>query len=357
MQQSISKYAFLAFFALIAVLSLLVIQPFLKAIIAGALLAYIFYPVYTMLRARVKSENLSALLATLIILLVVSLPFVAIVSAVTKDVKKVYTETKEKIAKHGIFRELPGPCEGSACLLKEKIDRVITNPEFITRVQVALGKMSATLVEYTSDIVFFLPRMLVKLFISVFVMFYCFRDGEQWMQRLYRLLPFQESFKADLKKQTGDVIYATVYGIIIVGLIQGFLATIGYFIFGIHSPLLLGALTALAAMLPFVGAALIWVPIAAVQLINGFDAGDTFIIWKGIGLALYGLLLVSAIDNVLKPKIIGQRSNVHPAVILMGLFGGVVTLGPIGLIIGPLLLATLVSFIRVYEKDKKQLVG
>ena len=357
MQPSVSKYAFLAFFALIAVLSLVVVLPFLKAIIAGGLLAYIFYPVYSMLRSRIRSENLSALLATLIILLVVSIPFIAIVSAMTKDVKKVYTETKEKIAKRGLFRELPGPCDGSACMLKEKIDAVITHPEFITRVQVALGKMSATLVEYTSDIVFFLPRMLIKLFISVFVMFYCFRDGEQWMQRLYRLLPFQEAFKSDLKKQTGDVIYATVYGIIIVGLIQGFIATIGYFIFGIHSPLLLGALTALAAMLPFVGAALIWVPVAAVQLINGFDADNTMIIWKGIGLALYGLLLVSSIDNILKPKIIGQRSNVHPAVILMGLFGGVVTLGPIGLIVGPLLLATLVSFIRVYEKDKKQLIG
>ncbi len=357
MRPSVSQYTFLAFFLLSAALSFFVIQPFLKAILTGAVLAHISYPVYSMLHNRIKSENGSALLATLIILLVVSIPFIAIIGTVAKDVKKVYKETKEKIAKQGIFRELPGPCDGSACMLKEKIDAVITNPEVITRIQAALGKISAALIEYTSDFVVFLPRMLVKLFIAVFVMFYCFRDGHAWMQRLYNLLPFQESFKQDLKKQTGDVIYATVYGMIIVGLIQGFVATIGYFIFGINSPLLLGALTALAAVLPFVGSVLIWLPVGLVQIINGADAGNDMILWKGVGLLLYGFFIVSMIDNVLKPKIIGKRSNVHPAVILLGLLGGMVTLGPIGLIIGPVVLATLVSFIRVYEKEKRVLIG
>ena len=356
-QQTFSKYLFLTCFILIALLSLFILKPFLNAVLAGVLLAYIFYPVYTMLHERIRSENASALLATLIILLIVSIPFLAIISAVSKDVKKVYRETKEKIAKQGIFRELPGPCEGSACLLKKKIDAIITNPEFITRVQAALGKISAALLAYTSDLVLFLPRVLIKLFITFFVIFYGFRDGGQWMRRFYDLLPFQESFKRDLRKQTGEVIYATVYGVIIVGLIQGFIATIGYFIFGIHSPLLLGALTALAAILPFVGAAIIWLPVGLVQVINGFDLGNETIVWKGIGLLTYGLILVSTIDNVLKPKIIGHRSNVHPALILIGLLGGLVALGPIGILIGPLALATLVSFIRVYEKDRKILIG
>jgi predicted PurR-regulated permease PerM len=354
MKHSISKHTFLIFFTAIALLSLFIIWPLFTAILAGILIAYIFYPLHKRIKSKVSNKNVAACTSTILILLVVTIPFVVLLGAITADISDAYAEAKLSKPTTGFFQE---ECTGSLCEAKEKIDTLVTTPTLLSSIQESLGKISQWFVQYSSSFVFSIPQRILELFIMVFVMFYGFRDGEGMIKKLYTLIPLRESFKKHLKQQTSDVIYATVYGILIVGLIQGFLATIGYFIFGLASPLMWGALTTLAAIIPFVGPPMIWFPAGVVQIIRGMDAGNSLLTWQGIGLLLYGTFIISTIDNLLKPKIIGQRSKVHPAVILVGLFGGLISMGPIGLVVGPLVLAMLVSFIRVYEKDKKQILN
>ena len=152
-----------------------------------------------------------------------------------------------------------------------------------------------------------------------------------------------------------EVIFATVYGVIIVAIIQGIVGTIGFIIFDVPSPILLGLLLTFAALIPFVGTALVWLPASALVFLNGYLNADTTMIGKGIGLFLYGALVISLIDNLIRPKIISKEAKLHPVLILLGLFGGIRVLGPIGMVVGPLVLALLVSFVDIYQRDKHEI--
>ncbi len=354
MKQSVSKYTFIIFFTLIALLSLFIIWPLFTAIIAGVLIAYIFFPFHKYVKSKIKNKNVAACTSTVLILVVVTVPFVVLLGAITADISEAYTEAKLAKPTNTFFQE---ECTGSFCDAKERIDTLVTGPDMVKSIEESLGKISQWFVQYSSSFVLSIPQRILELFILIFVMFYGFRDGQVMIGKVYNLIPLKEAFKKHLKQQTSDVIYATVYGILIVGLIQGCIATIGYFIFGLKSPIMWGAITTLAAIMPFVGPPMIWFPAAVFLIVKGMDAGNTLLTWKGIGLLLYGIFIISTIDNLLKPKIIGERSKVHPAVILVGLFGGLISMGPIGLVVGPLVLAMLVSFIRVYEKDKKHILS
>ena len=148
-------------------------------------------------------------------------------------------------------------------------------------------------------------------------------------------------------KSFNDVIYATIYGVIITAIIQGIIGTIGLLIFGVQNPILWGMVMIILAMLPFVGAGLVWFPAAIIKIAGG----DLF---NGFGLLFYGLFIVSTIDNMIRPKLIGARANIHPVVILLGVLGGLAVFGLMGLIIGPLCLSILMVFIDFYVSEKNE---
>jgi len=108
---------------------------------------------------------------------------------------------------------------------------------------------------------------------------------------------------------------------------------------------------AFCAIVPVIGTALVWFPAALIMLIQGYMGAGSIFFLKGIGLIIYGVLIVSSIDNVIKPRIIAGRTKVHPIIILMGVIGGIALLGFIGALIGPLLLSLLVTIAEIYEKN------
>ena len=110
-----------------------------------------------------------------------------------------------------------------------------------------------------------------------------------------------------------------------------------------------GFIIAFAALLPFIGTGIIWVPVGIFLILNGLFMSDTSFIWRGIGLLIYGALVISTIDNVLRPKVIGDKSMLHPTLALLGVAGGIYLLGFIGVIIGPVILALLVIYLGMYE--------
>ena len=148
-------------------------------------------------------------------------------------------------------------------------------------------------------------------------------------------------------KQFNNLTYATVYGQFIVALIQGAVATVAYFLFGVGSPITWGLLTTFFALIPFLGTPIVWVPISLNLLISAEIA-------RGIGLLLVGIFIISTIDNLLKPRLIGKRASLHPVLVLIGVVGGLITMGLIGIIIGPLIISLLISFVEVYHKERKR---
>ncbi|MBI1970124.1 AI-2E family transporter [Candidatus Woesearchaeota archaeon] len=349
-----SRASFFLFFAIFIVLSLYVLFPFLHAIILGVLVAYIFYPIYDFMFQRVgERANLAAFLTTVGVFLILLVPLSIFLGTISGDVTSFYKFSKENILS-GSFAQLDCT-DRFLCKASDVINNLIQDPEVKKYISAGLGKLVALVLELTSNMLKSLPGVALNFFIFVFVLFYSFRDGKDVLQQAMALLPLNDSFKQDLKVQAKEVIYATVYGNIMVAIIQGIVGAIGFVLFGVSSPVLWGVVMMVAALIPFIGSALVWFPAALIIVFQGFVIGDTSTIWKGVGLMLYGLLFISTIDNLVKPKIIGRKTSLHPLLIMLGLFGGLATMGFLGLILGPLVLAFLTSFVRVYAKDKDKI--
>jgi predicted PurR-regulated permease PerM len=186
-------------------------------------------------------------------------------------------------------------------------------------------------------------------------MYYMFVDGRSMFVALKDSLPLRDDHSERIFRHFNDVIYATIYGAIVLAVVQGLMATIGYFIFGVSSPVIFGLLTIIAAFIPFVGAAIVWFPVSVSMIVTGLLAGDNSGLGRGVGLAVFGVLFVSTIDNVLRPKIVGDRARIHPLVVLLGVFGGLALFGFVGIMIGPLLLTLFIAALKIYEQEKRHI--
>jgi predicted PurR-regulated permease PerM len=111
------------------------------------------------------------------------------------------------------------------------------------------------------------------------------------------------------------------------------------------------SLDLIASLIPFIGTGFVWIPVALIKIADGFVAGDNFTALMGIGLLIYGTGVISVIDNILKPKLIGSKANINPLIILLGMLGGVTIFGIVGLIAGPLILALTVTLIEIYKTE------
>ncbi|MBI4145631.1 AI-2E family transporter [Candidatus Woesearchaeota archaeon] len=347
------KYFFLALFALIAFLSFQIAKPFLGAILSSFVLAYTFHPVYRWLVKYLKSPTISALLISLVLIATLILPIFFVADNIVTDARVGYVLLKQKLATGNIFGvACPEDATSFACRMTGPIKNFLADPQTNAYLQEAISNGTAFLLTEISGFLLSLPKILLKLAVTFFIMFYLFIDGETLVQRGRRLIPLTEKHQQHILQKLQDVTFAVVYGSLIVALIQGALGGLGFWLFGIGSPLLWGSVMAVFALVPFVGTAAVWLPASIFLMVVGASDGDPNIVWNGIGLLLWGALLVSTIDNFLKPKIIGERAGVHPAMVLVGALGGLALIGFIGFVVGPLILGLLKTFIDIYEREE-----
>jgi predicted PurR-regulated permease PerM len=181
---------------------------------------------------------------------------------------------------------------------------------------------------------------LVSLLLTVFVLFFVLRDGPRFARKLIPMLPIEEKRRARLWQHLTDVTRAVFMGIGVTALVQGALVGIGFWIAGLPSPLVFGVLAALVALIPMVGAGLVWAPAAVVLALRG-DYGHA------IFLAVWGVALVGMADNFLRPLLISGRAEVPTLAVFVGVMGGLSAFGFIGLFIGPIVLGLLVALFRL----------
>jgi predicted PurR-regulated permease PerM len=186
-------------------------------------------------------------------------------------------------------------------------------------------------------------RIGIGLFLLAVALYYFFMDGARWRDRFVAMTPLPARDTRAFFDSFHRVSVAVVVGNLGTALTQALVATLGYFIFGAPVPLIWGAVTFFAALVPLVGPALVWLPVA---LIVG--VGDGW--WRGAGLVLYGLLVISTIDNVVRPLLTRRGLSLHPLLVFIAVFGGVVLFGAAGLFLGPLVIALVVTLVDVYER-------
>lgn len=185
-------------------------------------------------------------------------------------------------------------------------------------------------------------RVVAHLLLAI-ALYYFFLDGPRWRQRLVRMVPLPARDTHAFFDSFHRVSVAVVVGNLGTALAQALAATLGYFLFGAPVPLIWGAATLFAALIPVVGPALVWLPVSlAVGVTHGW--------LRGLGLVIYGVAIISTVDNVVRPLLTRRGLQLHPLLVFIAVFGGVISFGAAGLFLGPLVIALVVTVLEVYER-------
>ncbi len=329
--ENYSKFFFLASFIGVILLSIYLVKSYIISLVGATLLAYIFYPVYVAIQKKVRGKKTSSLLTTLLVVIIIFIPLIFAANALIGESVEFFHMTKDLdlvSLGNGLGFDL-----GGAENLNEQIGE-------------NLNKISLEIARATSEFVVSLPKKILNIFVMLFLMYFLFMEGNKCIEKIKNHIPLKAKQKHELSKKFNNVIYASLYGMVVTAFVQGAVGALGFWVFGVSSPILWGLVTIIVAILPFVGAALVWLPAAIYKL----AVGEMF---NGIGLLLYGVLIISTIDNFIRPSIVGSRGNVHPALVLLGVLGGLELFGFLGIILGPLILSIGSMFLDMYLLEKK----
>jgi predicted PurR-regulated permease PerM len=179
------------------------------------------------------------------------------------------------------------------------------------------------------------------IFVCLFVFYYFTKEGEAIWNAFLEALPLPMKLKTQVNREVTGIVHAIFYGQLLTALVQGFVGGLGLAIFQVPQALMLTVLMIMLSFFPFVGTPLIWGPAAVLKIM----AGE---MWQGIGLLVYGAVIVMNVDNVLRPRLIAMHSQVHPVVILIGIIGGTKIFGFIGFLVGPVIFAIFLQLLRFF---------
>ena len=341
----VNRYVIPAVIALALVLSFFIVRPFLIPVLAGIIIAYTFRPVYKRVLTWVKYPTLASLLVTLFILALVTIPAVFIVNTMSRETYVLYIQGKELLLSSNIYQW----CRSDLC---QNLQSWFNLNQVQRSIQKSLQVGTEYLREETTQFFLTLPRRALEIFIIMITTFYLLRDAERVKETIRRLLSTNPQTQRAIFDRFSSVMFGVVYGSLVVAAIQGIAGMIGFWLFGISSPITWGVVMFFLALIPLVGTGLVWIPASLILVIEGLLGNSS--IWKGIGLFLYGALIISTIDNLIKPKIIGDNIRVHPLVILIGTFGGLALMGVPGIIVGPVVLAMSLTLLNLYIDSRQK---
>ena len=329
----------------IVLLTFSVLQPFVVPLIWGGILAYVSWPLQQRIVRALRGRNgLASLLTTLLVTLAIVVPLIWLILMVRVEAVAAYGKVQTFLASKPTLpqelRDLPWVGAWAQDLLQQ----LSADPTAIG--EQLLLTMEQSSVE-VSKLIGGVGRNVAKLFFAVLSMFFLLRDGPRLVREARAILEGILGPRVhDYLDAVGATTQAVVYALILGAIAQGVVAGIGYWIFGVEAPALLGAVTVLIALIPF-GAPIVWGSLAIWMLVTGN-------IWSGVGLLLWGLLLVSWMDNIVRPLVISNATRMPFLLVVFGVLGGVLAFGLVGLFIGPVLLAVSLAIWREWLEEHQQ---
>ena len=328
-------------------LSFVITRSFLKPFAFAIILAVVVYPLHErLLRWNKRRVGSSALLSTLLLILLFAVPSCIIaVLAANEALSAAHYLSRRSVEEGGFPSLVMALADRPIRYVGHWVD--LSKYDFRAMISSNAQKVSVWLVGFGANVLGGVARFIVDSLITFVVVFFLFRDGAQWAYRAGALLPLSPEQVARLYKNISDTIIANVYGILSVGVAQGVLVGVALRIIGMQSSLLLGLATGFASIIPVVGSALVWVPVTIYLLVTGS-------IGKGLFFLVYCVVVVSSIDNVLRPWVVGGRVELHPLVLLFFIFGGVEAFGFLGLFLGPVIASVLVALFDMLREETKQ---
>lgn len=341
----------LGFFAVLAILLYQIEQmflPFLFPVLWAVIIAHMTYPVHVRLSALLSGRDaVSAWCLTLGVLAIVVVPMLLMAMMLVREAVGAELAVRGWIEAGGIQR-LPEqlskvPVVGG--VLHNLIGRYLLNPDALEElVRSSAQVVSGFFVDQLSNLLKNTFILVSDFLIILFALWFLYKDGRQWLLSLYELVPLDERQKQKIFARLDITVRAVVKGVLLTAVIQGLLAGAAYAALGVPFAVVLTALTILLASLPFGGTALVWGPVALYLLLVGSMG-------KALVMLAWGVGVVSTVDQILRPWLIGQGVEIPVLFLTFSILGGLALYGLIGLFVGPILMSILMTVISIYREE------
>jgi predicted PurR-regulated permease PerM len=310
-------------------------RPFLGYLLGTVMLAFVLYPLQRRMAPRI-GPRISAGILIIFTLLAAVIPFALAVNAVIDDARDLtddfnQTELFDTEELESMILEMTGREMDIDTEVDQLLNRFVTN---------TLGSVSTVL-----DIV---TNLSIGLSLSIFVLFYLLKDGKNFKSWLMETAPMPDDIQHELYNKTYRTTWAVVKGHVLVAIAQGSIAGLGLLVVGIDSYAFWTFIMILLAFIPMVGAFLVWGPAGTYLLMTGRP-------YAGVFLLIWGAVVVGFTDNFLRPLLVDRRTELHPAVILVGVIGGLYVFGAAGIFMGPISLGVLKSVLEVFRNSYEDL--
>jgi predicted PurR-regulated permease PerM len=320
----------------------IIFRPFLTSLFLALVLMIAFMPVHAWIARRVRGPNLAALITTAVVVLLVLVPLIWISYKLVTEATNLYTFMSQQ--------------QWGAAYWSSHVNWLTE----VTRrgaehIGMSPGQLRAGLVTRAQEIGAWLlgvfrwaarglAQQIGTAIVTLFVLFFFLRDREKYGRAIANSLPLPPGRVEQLTTTLQQTVIANIYGMFTVGIIQGALTALGFWMCGLRAPLLWGAIATIFSFVPLVGPSLVWWPGVFYLGLQGH--------WiKAIILVVWGLVVISAADYVIRPRVAGGRVNANTLLILLSFLGGLKAFGPIGIIAGPVVLSLVTALLSMVREE------
>jgi len=324
-------------------LVLVVFWPFLIVLGLATALTLLLKPLHERLTGWLGDRDAAAaLLIVLGLTVVILIPVLAILAAIASQALSFYQWVMPRLTT-GELEQLWNE------ILPSQLDWLKQLPAFAQGrladfVTAALSRLADAANALIQGAVTGLSTAAFELILMLIMLYFFLRDGPRFRAQIRRISPLSKEEADQVLNQAAGTMRGALKALLLVPIIQGALATVGYWVFGVPSALLWGGITTLIAFVPLIGTPLVWVPICIYLWLQGHQ-------WQAVVLAVYCSIVVSSIDNLLRPWIMKGSTDIHPLWSFLAILGGLISFGALGLLVGPLIVSLGVSAVRIYEMD------
>jgi len=354
---------FAAYFLIVVSIILMTIlfgiyAPFWNILIFATLFATIFSPVYKKLSTLFGGhKRIASIVTCVLVLFVIVIPLGLFLILLINEGLSAFTDIGHKLSTGFFDQYTVWWKEGN--FFYDQFQNLITYIEGLSGESFAIDSLNfdmigqitsglagltknslATISDFLGNIIWFI----FSFFVFFFSLYYFLKDGDVIAKKITDLSPLPKKYEDAIFKKFKEVTLAMLFGIFFTAIIQGTLAGIGYVVVGVPNPIFWATATALFSLVPLFGTATIWVPTSFILMLTGNLTG-------GIGLLLWGMMVVATVDNFIRPYLIEGRAPVHPLLTFLAVLGGLFAFGLKGIIYGPLVLNLLFAFLHIYEME------
>lgn len=326
------------------------ILPTIIILLSSILLAYISLPLYRRIIQRIPNKAISIVMSLLTVAIIILTPFAFLAVEITRQSYYFNSSLSNNIAKGALFGFGCTSEESKVCSLVNQAERFSLEQLSKFGIDKQLQKFSPILEETITNFILHIPIIIAQIILMLVISYFILTEWEAILNKVIDSLPMRKETVNRLIEEFGNITYTVVYGQLFVALIQGIVATIGFYIFGVPFPIFFGVVLAFSSLIPTIGTAMIWFPASLFLILSGYFSNNYWVFGKGIALFFYGILIISTIDNYLLSKIVHAKTQVNQIIVIIGIIGGASMFGVVGIFIGPILLPLLLTYFETFKE-------